>query len=40
MTCSPSNRSSADIWVALGWCIGLLVVAYALAMATYHRKMA
>jgi ABC-2 type transport system permease protein len=31
---------SADIWVALGWCLGLLVVAYALAMATYHRKVA
>ena len=31
---------SADIWVALGWCVGLLVVAYALAMATYHRKVA
>ncbi len=31
---------SADIWVALGWCVGLLVLAYALAMATYHRKVA
>ena len=30
----------ADIWVALAWCVGLLVVAYALAMATYHRKIA
>jgi ABC-2 type transport system permease protein len=29
---------STDIWVALGWCVGLLVVAYVLAMATYHRK--
>jgi ABC-2 type transport system permease protein len=29
-----------DIWVALAWCVGLLVVAYALAMATYHRKIA
>ncbi len=28
----------ADIWVALAWCLGLLVVAYLLAMATYHRK--
>ncbi len=28
----------ADIWTALAWCFGLLVVAYALAMATYHRK--
>jgi ABC-2 type transport system permease protein len=31
---------SNDIWVALAWCAGLLVIAYALAMATYHRKVA
>jgi ABC-2 type transport system permease protein len=31
---------SADIWIALAWCLGILVVAYALAMATYHRKIA
>jgi ABC-2 type transport system permease protein len=31
---------SADIWVALAWCLGILIVAYALAMATYHRKIA
>ena len=29
---------STDIWLALAWCTGILVVAYALAMATYHRK--
>jgi ABC-2 type transport system permease protein len=28
----------ADIWIALAWCLGILVVAYTLAMATYHRK--
>jgi ABC-2 type transport system permease protein len=27
-----------DLWIALAWCFGLLVVAYALAMRTYHRK--
>jgi ABC-2 type transport system permease protein len=27
-----------NIWVALAWCVGILVVAYALAMAAYHRK--
>jgi len=27
-----------EIWIALGWCLGILIVAYALAMATYHRK--
>ena len=27
-----------DIWVALAWCLGILGVAYAVAMATYHRK--
>ncbi|HWJ10110.1 MAG TPA: ABC transporter permease [Nocardioides sp.] len=30
----------ADIWVALGWCVGLLVVAYVFAMRTYHRRIA
>ena len=29
---------SADIWIALAWCLGILIVAYAVAMATYHRK--
>ena len=27
-----------DIWTALAWCLGILAVAYALAMATYRRK--
>jgi len=27
-----------DIWIALAWCVGILIAAYALAMATYHRK--
>ncbi|MEU7831759.1 MULTISPECIES: ABC transporter permease [unclassified Nonomuraea] len=27
-----------DIWIALGWCVGILVVAYAFAMNTYRRK--
>jgi len=31
---------STDVWIALGWCLGILIVAYALAMATYHRKIA
>ena len=31
---------SSGIWIALGWCAGLLAVAYAVAMATYHRKIA
>ncbi len=29
---------STDIWIALGWCLGILVLAYVLAMAAYHRK--
>ena len=29
---------STDIWTALAWCLGLLIVAYAFAMAIYHRK--
>ncbi|SHN47209.1 ABC transporter permease [Cryptosporangium aurantiacum] len=28
----------SDIWIALGWCGGLLVVAYLCAMAAYRRK--
>src|SRR3954469_18149789 len=31
---------SSDIWVALAWCVGILAVAYALAVATYRRKIA
>jgi len=31
---------SASIWTALAWCLGILIVAYALAMFTYHRKTA
>ena len=31
---------STDIWIALAWCLGILIVAYALAIATYHRKIA
>ncbi len=30
----------ADLWLALAWCLGLLVAAYALAMAAYHRRFA
>ena len=29
-----------DIWTALAWCVGLLVVAYALGMRTFHRRLA
>lgn len=29
-----------DAWIALAWCAGLLVLAYALAMRTYQRKVA
>jgi ABC-2 type transport system permease protein len=29
---------STSIWIALAWCLGILIVAYALAMASYHRK--
>jgi ABC-2 type transport system permease protein len=31
---------STSIWIALAWCLGILVVAYTLATATYHRKIA
>jgi len=29
-----------DIWVALAWCVGIIVVAYAFAMVVYRRKIA
>ena len=37
LTQQPAGTS---IWIALAWCLGILIVAYALAMATYHRKTA
>jgi ABC-2 type transport system permease protein len=29
-----------SIWIALAWCLGILVVAYVFAMRTYKRKAA
>jgi ABC-2 type transport system permease protein len=29
----------ADIWIALAWCVGILVVAYAFAMGVYRRRL-
>ena len=31
---------SSDIWVALAWCLGILVVAHRVATRTYRRKVA
>jgi len=28
----------SDIWVALAWCVGILVVGYAVSMSIYRRK--
>jgi ABC-2 type transport system permease protein len=28
----------ANIWIALAWCVGILIVAYIIAMVTYRRK--
>jgi ABC-2 type transport system permease protein len=28
----------SDIWIALAWCVGILIVAYVLATTTYRRK--
>lgn len=30
----------SEIWVALAWCVGIFVVAYAFALAAYRRKIA
>ncbi|MFF2844069.1 ABC transporter permease [Paenarthrobacter sp. NPDC057981] len=32
--------AGSDIWVALAWCLGILVVAYAFATAAYKRQIA
>jgi ABC-2 type transport system permease protein len=32
--------AGTDIWIALAWCVGVLIVAYIAAMATYRRKFA
>ena len=29
-----------DIWVALAWCVGILIMAYSFAMVIYRRKIA
>jgi ABC-2 type transport system permease protein len=29
-----------DIWIGLAWCVGILVVAYAFAMAAHRRRIA
>ena len=29
-----------DLWIALAWCVGILVVAWVLAARTYHRRLA
>jgi len=28
----------SDVWIALGWCLGILVVTYVLATAAYRRR--
>jgi ABC-2 type transport system permease protein len=36
-----ASRPVGDgIWIALAWCLGILVVAYAFAMAAYRRRIA
>lgn len=29
---------TADLWVALAWCVGILLIAYLLANAIYRRQ--
>jgi ABC-2 type transport system permease protein len=29
-----------EIWIALAWCFGILIVAYAFAMVAYRRRIA
>jgi ABC-2 type transport system permease protein len=30
----------AELWIALAWCVAILVVAYVFAMVTYRRRIA
>ncbi len=32
--------TGTEVWVALAWCVGILVVAFAVATRIYHRKIA
>ena len=34
------QRVGGEIWIALAWCVGILVIAYAFAMVIYRRKIA
>jgi ABC-2 type transport system permease protein len=34
-----SGPIGGDIWIALAWCVGILVVAYGFAMTVYRRRM-
>jgi ABC-2 type transport system permease protein len=27
-----------DIWIALAWCLGILMIAYSFAMVAYRRR--
>jgi ABC-2 type transport system permease protein len=33
-----SQPVGADIWIALAWCVGILIVAYVFAMVAYRRR--
>ncbi|MPM02988.1 hypothetical protein SDC9_49247 [bioreactor metagenome] len=35
-----SEPVGSEIWVALAWCLGILITAYALALRVYKRKTA
>jgi ABC-2 type transport system permease protein len=37
---STQQPISTDIWTALAWCTAILIIAYTLAMTTYHHKIA
>src|SRR5215218_7169378 len=34
----PGQPVGSDIWVALAWCVGILVVAYVFAMIAFRRR--
>lgn len=37
-TLLAGERAAAELWIALAWCVGILVIAYAAAMLVYRRR--
>lgn len=38
VTAGADETVGGDLWIALGWCVGILVAAYVFVMITYRRR--